>query len=183
MVQVQGLCSGHHNRIRHYRRVKRTVMHLHVSMLSPANPLPGMGGEVDSSCKQAISPMGGGLNWACATQIPRVSSTKWWMCQILTLILTGPTWWWGFDSTALNLPVGGEIEFWDDQNPTVPPIHTREGLVGLNIDIMYVRKSTEIDSRPAYFIFSTAMRECLTRDVDNSCFWLHMNRNHTTHVQ
>ena len=60
-VQVQGLCSVHHNHIRHYRRVKRIVMQLHVSMLSPINPLPGMGGGVDSSCKHAISPMGGGF--------------------------------------------------------------------------------------------------------------------------
>ena len=26
------------------------------------------------------------------------------------------------------------------------------------------------------------MRECLARDVDNSCFRLRLNRNHTTHI-
>ena len=31
-VQIQGLYSGHYNLIRYYMRVKKTVMHLHVSI-------------------------------------------------------------------------------------------------------------------------------------------------------
>ena len=45
-VQIQGLYSGHYNLIRYYMRVKKTVMHLHVSMLSPPTSLlrHGLGG-------------------------------------------------------------------------------------------------------------------------------------------
>ena len=41
-VQVQGLCSGRHYLIRYYMRVKRTVMHLDVSITIPLFSLPGM---------------------------------------------------------------------------------------------------------------------------------------------
>ena len=48
-VQVQGLYSGHHNLIRHYMRVQKTVMHLY----RPTTPFPGMGGG------RLIVPVGG----------------------------------------------------------------------------------------------------------------------------
>ena len=39
---------------------------------------------------------------------------------------------WGVDTTAC--PGGGEIDFWYDQNPTMPPPMPGRGVVGLNID-------------------------------------------------
>ena len=129
-VQVQGLCSRHYNLIRHYMRVKRTVMHLYVSITIPLSSLPGMVVEVDSSYKCAISFISGGFE-----QRMRNSDSTFVLYKMAkvsnpnTQVLTGPTWWWGFDSSAC--PVGGKNEFWDDQNHTVSP--SIPG-VGLNID-------------------------------------------------
>ena len=91
------------------------------------------------------------------------------MCHIPTLksTLAPHNGAWGTDSTAC--PVGGKIEFWEDQNPIVPQPIPGGGLVGLNID-RCISPQRLIADLPTSHTFSTVMRECLMRDVDNSSF-------------
>ena len=102
-LQVQGLCSGCHNLIRYYRRVKRMVMNLCTCInVKPHYPSPRHGwgrGVVVLNTWWAT-----GLNCMCTALIPHTHSTKWQTCQVPTLqisehvtsphtqVLTDPTW-------------------------------------------------------------------------------------------
>ena len=156
-------------------RVKRTVLHLHVSMLSQTTHLPGMGGKggliVVLKFWTHDQPHGWRFRTVCARlrfhmfvlQMVNVSSPH-------TQVLTGPTWWWRFDSTAC--PVGGKIEFWDDQNPIVPPPIPGRRVVGLNIDrcISPQRLTADLPTSSIPLWWENASQEMLTT-VAFDCTW------------